>query len=376
MIAFLLTGIDVRGGTHKQFLKLIDYTSSQNIDFCIITRNLDFDRTYPGFVKYKDKIKILNSFNQKFVLLRAINFFRYGFKLRRFLKDFDVVNIHDSGFELFLPFFIGKKVYWQINDLPKYFKVGVDLGRVSLMDRISNRYVLLFSSIITEFTVNVSKNRDRIQKHFHRDSHVIYCGIEPLDIERDILLSKDRFCVKKVNLLTSGVFFPYRNYETQINVVKCLLSRGIDVHLNIIGATIDKFYFEKISQLIVNSKLEDRVKICGQVDEKEFEILHNKSDIFIFVNVDQSWGLAVFEAMSCGIPVIVSNSVGAIEILEDNINSIIVEPYDSILITNKILDLMFDYEKYKRISEKSKVFCENFTWDNCYCSKMLNLMQK
>ena len=43
--------------------------------------------------------------------------------LRKLLKPADCVNIHDYGFELLLPAFYGKKVYWQINDLPSFLEL-------------------------------------------------------------------------------------------------------------------------------------------------------------------------------------------------------------------------------------------------------------
>ena len=59
MIAFLIMNLDVRGGTHKQFLKLIEYTAAQGEPFFIVTRSLDYDKTYPEFRKYSHLIRVL-----------------------------------------------------------------------------------------------------------------------------------------------------------------------------------------------------------------------------------------------------------------------------------------------------------------------------
>lgn len=375
MIAFLITTLNVRGGTHKQLLKLIEYTESQGEDFIIITEPVDWNRTYVGFQKYKDKIRPIFFKPSKHVFSKVFNTIKRISILRKLVKDASVINIHDSGFETFLPAFMGKVVVWQINDLPYYFHVGVSKGKTTFQDFLRKKYFLFFQKYITAYTVNVSKNQERIKNAFHRDAKVFYCGIEPVEVNRNIDDTTLRFKDKKINLLSSGVFFPYRNYETQISVVKSLVERGIDANLNIIGTTkFNVAYANKIQQLITEAGLEKRITICGEVDEIEFKRLHKNADVFMFINIDQSWGLAVFEAMSCGLPVIVSNSVGATEILQDKENSIFVDPINVEQIVNEIIRLMSDDAWYKKISLSAASFHKDYTWDRAYSSKMLNLM--
>jgi len=375
MIAFLINDLDIRGGTHKQFLKMLDYMSSTEIDFIVITRVLDFDKTFPGFKKYVHKINVIDVKYSNNNFVKIFNYIKTLFLLRKVLKSIDVVNIHDGGYEILLPALIGKKVFWQINDLHYCFKVGVGKGKSSFADICRRNLIKLFSPVVNEFSVNVTKNKLRIKEVFNRDAHVFYCGIEKLAINRNQQLTLDRFKHKKINILSSGVFMPYRNYETQIQIVKDLVDKGIDAHLNIIGSTaLDKTYSTKIIDLIKDVDLEKNITVCGLVDEEEFEELHKNADIFIFINVDQSWGLAVFEAMSCGLPVFVSNSVGATEILTDNENAVFVDPFNVESISNNILDLMSDPQNYCYLAKNSVDFCDSFSWENAYCSKMLALM--
>lgn len=378
MIAFLITSLNVRGGTHKQLLKLVEYTESQGEDFIIITKPVDWDRTYPGFRKYKNKVRTISiESSTKNILSKVYNAIKVMFILHKFVKDVSIVNIHDSGFELYLPALIGKKIVWQINDLPYYFHVGVSKGaKITIYDFLRKKYLLFFQKFITAYTVNVGKNKERIRNVFHRDAQVFYCGIEPVEVDRNPDVTVARFNGKKINLLSSGVFFPYRNYETQVLVVKSLVKKGIDAELNIIGTTkFNVAYANKIQQLINEAGLEKRITICGEVDETEFKRLHKNADVFMFINIDQSWGLAVFEAMSCGLPVIVSNSVGATEILHDRKDSIFVDPINVEQIVDEIILLMNNEVWYQQISFSSREFHKNYTWDSAYSSKMFDFMK-
>lgn len=377
MIAYLIGELNICGGTHKQFLKLLQYTEKQGENFYIITRDVDLSKTYPEFGKYTNRIKLLPLRRKSKTLLgKMASLYVNILNLRKLLEPADYVNIHDGGFELLLPAFYGKKVYWQINDLPYAFKVGVAASsKKTFRDFLLRHYILLFKNVVTDFSVNVTKNKERIKQAMGRDAHVFYCGIEPVGIERKIEVSLERFNKRSIHLLSSGVFFPYRNYETQLLVVEKLLQKGIEVSLDIIGSTqLDKIYSAKIMSLIKERRLNHLVTVHGQVDGKTFKKLHENADLFIFINVDQSWGLAVFEAMSCGLPVIVSKSVGATEILSDKENALFVDPMNADKIVETIIGLMTDKEKYIRNAESARNFHTRYTWDKSYSSRMLNLM--
>jgi len=376
MIIFLISELNIKGGTHKQFLKMLEYTDKQNIDIKVITSHLDLKNTYPGFEKFKNKITVVQMKKGRYLVSKVLNHFIYFYALKNAISEGDIINIHDGGFEKYLVAFRGKKVFWQVNDLHPCFNEGVSISvKKSFLNKLLKIYVKSNISVITKFTVNVSKNAERIKKHFNRDADVFYCGIESLGFVKENTNTFQRFAAKKINLLSSGVFFPYRNYETQIKVVKRLRDEGLDVSLNIFGSTMSNIkYSNKINKIIFDENLNDCIKVLGQIDYDHFLELHKNSDLFLFVNIDQSWGLAVFEAMSCGLPVILSESVGATEILHNGIDSVFVQPTNDLQIVNEIIKMMSDEKYYLEISTTSSKFHKNYSWDKSYCSKMLNMM--
>lgn len=128
--------------------------------------------------------------------------------------------------------------------------------------------------------------------------------------------------------------------------------------------------------MIVEKRVDDYVKIWGQVDDDSYNKLFNAANAFAFVNIEQSWGLAVFEAMSAGLPTIVSNSVGAVELLHQDVDSIILDPKNIGQICTAIKKLMTDETYYNNISDESARIVKEFTWDKLYSSKMLKIFQE
>ena len=128
--------------------------------------------------------------------------------------------------------------------------------------------------------------------------------------------------------------------------------------------------------MISEYKLDRTIKIWGQVDDETYTELFNEADAFAFINIEQSWGLAVFEAMSAGLPTIVSNSVGAIELLHNGKDSIIVNPQNVDEISDVLKHLLIDSDYYNRISDEAARVVKEFTWEKLYSSKMLEIFEK
>ncbi len=367
--------LNVRGGTHKQVLRLCEYLSKEN-EVTIYTTIYDKEKTYPGFDKFKiitfteeekKKLKLLKKVRNK---LHKIKFYQ------KLVEEFDIINIHDDiGMMAFVAKKKNKKVVFQINDMPKFFLQGVATGQKDTIKNRLKRFKFRKTiQYVDEITVNVSKNREVVKKCLNREAHVFYCGV---DVNKQLTRHVKVHNNQTIHLFSSGVFFPYRNYETLVKVVNKLVKNGISVHLDIMGSVdLDKEYATSIKKMVRDMKLENYITIWGQVDEEKYIELHDNADIFLFININQSWGLAVFEAMSCGLPVIISESVGAIELLKDKENAIIVDPENVEEIYNEIIKLKEDENYYATISNYAYAIVKKFTWDNLYSSKMLALFEK
>lgn len=382
-IAILIDDLNIRGGTHKQVLRLYEYLVGQGNSVIIYTKDYNKGKTYPEFEKCQIVVlpKLVQSSSKIVGLGKILNFFRKNKVMKAWLdiisKDADVINVHEKGFERFMLYARKKsalKIIWQINDLPGCFLLGTHKKANDSFNMKKQRVVYrLIAKCVDEITVNVTKNAERVKQCFGRDAKVFYCGVDVNEnLEKHIYAIKDN----TIKILSSGVFFPYRNYETLVAVVEDLKNKNVNVHLDVIGAT-DRapVYSEEIINLVKEKQLENEITIWGQVDDAKYNELHNQADVFAFINIDQSWGLAVFEAMSCGLPVIVSESVGAIELLHHDEDAIIVDPENVEAISGVVLKLMNDKDYYNKISENAYNAVKEFTWDKLYSEKMLELFK-
>lgn len=385
-VAIVVSEINVRGGTHKQVLRLCQYLEKHGIEFSLLTKYYEPDKSYPEFENYevlyvKEKPSEWDSnatFFQKLKLLWERLFYEEYLLFRKIPKGTNIVNIHDN--RLFAFAFLSKvlrraKLVWQINDLPYSILHGRGEGKRNIDAMVEDFFIHQTIQRADEISVNVTKNAQRVREKMGRDAHVFYCGVDVNDaLKPHTYPGVEK---KPIRLLSTGVFFPYRNYESLVLAVEQLRERGYDAHLDIIGSTeVFKPYADTVCQLIREKDLQEHVSVWGQVDEETYARLYNEADQFMFLNIDQSWGLAVFEAMSCGLPVLVSNSVGAIELLEHDQTAAIMDPKDIDVICDTVIKLATDGDYYTKLSQNASAAVKEFTWDKLYNEKMLSLFHK
>lgn len=106
---------------------------------------------------------------------------------------------------------------------------------------------------------------------------------------------------------------------------------------------------KRISEL----DIEDRVKVHGWVSEEERNEIFKESKLFILPSYFEALPMSLLEAMSYGVPVIVTN-VGSIpEVVSNSENGIIVEPGDPDGLGKAMISLLSDNKRLQSISENN-----------------------
>ena len=73
-------------------------------------------------------------------------------------------------------------------------------------------------------------------------------------------------------------------------------------------------------------------------------------DIYCLPSLQQGLGVVMLEAMAMGRPVIASGVGGVMSVIEDNVNGLIVPPSDSRSLGDRIIELLHDRDKARRIA--------------------------
>jgi len=135
-------------------------------------------------------------------------------------------------------------------------------------------------------------------------------------------------------------------------VVSELEGVGVSPLLELVGSgpCIDKF-----SALTGELGVGDKVKFSGYVPNDQILGVHRGFDIEVYpTRVEETFGVSVVEAMSCGVPCIVSKTGGLQYLVEDGVSGFHVPVGDLDAIKSKLIELIRNPALRERVGEAAK----------------------
>lgn len=123
--------------------------------------------------------------------------------------------------------------------------------------------------------------------------------------------------------------------------------------------------------------IKDKIKITGYIDNKDLYKIHNISDIAIVPSLwEELFGLVVIEAMSSGLPLIVTKSGGIPEIV-DNECAIVLEKDNNLIknLTESIDELIEDANKRKNMGNHGRKIVEKYGMEK-YLKNFYKVMEE
>ncbi len=379
-IGIAVWNLDISGGTERQALELARQMQRNGHDVEVYCAYFDPVKCFPDFIREVKNIRFLEPRRQKrdSMTLRTLFYWDLFSKRSKDLgrlmsSDLDVLNCHEYTTFIAGTYFnkaTGVPVVGMINDVPSVGGVYVPRDDPWRFPLSWLKRELFRSAIksMDRLVVLDEINRGRLERHYRVDSVIVRSG---LDLDR-FAFKERKSCSEQVRILSNGNFFPWRRYEDLIGALRILVHEGVPFHMNHIGTdALCASYASKIKRLVERYQLSDFVTFHGYVNEKRFFEIYSTSDVFVFPNYPQTWGLAVFEAMGCGIPVIVNSGCGAAEVLRDRETALIVPPRSPSEIAKAIRRLVEDADLYSRLSRKGRDLVEKeISWE-IYGDKML-----
>ena len=190
-----------------------------------------------------------------------------------------------------------------------------------------------------------------------QSNHMRYDLIDKYCINPDkIIVINNPVDLKYINLLSHNTKYKSRKNKHLVAVGRFNYQKGYDLlieafsildssyYINIIGDGDEK---DKISRMITEHNLTNRVKLLGYVDNPYSYM--KKADLFISSSRYEGFPNAVIEANACGTPVIAFNCPGGTsEIIVEGINGYLSEPENTVMLANSIekgIDTKFNREQ-------------------------------
>lgn len=158
-------------------------------------------------------------------------------------------------------------------------------------------------------------------------------------------------------VLFVGNRYTYKNFDLFARAMSEVMREEQDLHLVCGGG--GAFGDPELRQLNCLG-IGDRT-MYTDIDDLLLTRLYRDAEAFVFPSLYEGFGIPILEAMSCGCPVVASNTSSFPEVLGDA--GAMFEPRDERNMAGTILDVLRDGEARQRMRERGLARAKQFSWD-------------
>lgn len=281
----------------------------------------------------------------------------FSFKLWRWLKrniaNYDLVHIH--GVFTFPPL---AACYWsRKHSVPYIVRPAGTLNTWSLQQKTWKKRIYYRAVIdgCLHGANSIHATSEAEKKSLDMLGHKSNVVIVPLGIS---LPSFFRHEHKKQHLhfLFLSRIHPVKNLPILLKAISILVDEGIELKLTIAGDG-KPGYLIQLSQQLKELGIQDQITFVGFVQGDKKKEIMAVADLFVLPSFQESFGVAVIEAMAMGLPVVISDQVAlAAEVADADAGMIVeVDKLDSLVSALRNLQ---DYRVRNRMGDNARKLVE------------------
>ncbi len=245
-------------------------------------------------------------------------------------------------------------------DFPQYIRI---LTEDSFLESVAWSYMHWFYGQLDTVFVNSEEYR---QGWIKRGFDPAKLKIFPRGLDTSLFNPKRRdpeFWQKfgsgngEVRLLYVGRISREKDLDVLVGAYRKLREEKLPVKLYVVGHGP---YSEALAQLLPDAFF------TGYLSGKELAAAYASADIFVFPSTTDTFGNVIIEAQACGVPVIVSDSGGPKELVEDNETGLVTKSHDVDDLTRAIRTLVADPALRQRLGNQARDGLVNRTWPSAF----------
>jgi len=185
----------------------------------------------------------------------------------------------------------------------------------------------------------------------------------------DSLALEDNKILDKKIILYMAQLIERKGLDYLIRAFRLLEDKFDNIYLLIVGSGPFKEYCEKLAKELGVKNIMFK-KYVTESEYELFEQYHNAGDVMVLPSIflddyPEPNGYVLYESMSVGKPLVVTNAVGAVpELVRDGVNGFVVKERNVTELADALSKLLSDEKLRKKMGDKSKeIFDEKISLD-------------
>src|SRR5213082_4274162 len=245
-------------------------------------------------------------------------------------------------------------------DFPQYVRI---LTEDSFLESVTWRYMHWFYNQLDTVFVNSEEYRESwIKRGFEPEKLKIF----PRGLDTQLFHPTrrdpaffEKFGAKNghIRLLYVGRVSREKDLDLLAEAYRRLRDEGLSVQLCVVGHGP---YVGEVCESLPEAVF------TGYLTGGELAAAYASADIFVFPSTTDTFGNVIIEAQASGVPVIVSDSGGPKELVEDNRNGLITKSHDVEDLTRAIRELVADPERRKKMGDRARESGIDRTWPSAF----------
>jgi glycosyltransferase involved in cell wall biosynthesis len=245
-------------------------------------------------------------------------------------------------------------------DFPQYIRI---LTEDSFLESVAWRYMHWFYGQLDTVFVNSEEYR---QSWIKRGFDPAKLKILPRGLDTELFhparrnsafFEKFGACNGEVRLIYVGRISREKDLDVLAAAYRRLRNEGLPVQLFVVGHGP---YSEALAKSLPEAFF------TGYLRGTELATAYASADIFVFPSTTDTFGNVILEAQACGLPVVVSDSGGPKELVENYTNGLITKSHDVDDFTRAIRALVTDPALRERMANSARNSVIDLSWPNAF----------
>ena len=265
--------------------------------------------------------------------------------LWRLLRDNDIIIMNGYNNGMFLLLFLLNKLFGRAIGLDSDTPLSVPHNSLKRITKRLYLHTIFTNRHIYGLAGGTGSHKELFRHYGMREERIF---LMPMMVDNGKFYVTEEKPVKPYVYLYVGRIVECKNLPVMIEAFIQTFAGRDDVQMQIVGGGE---LLEDYQRLYAEHK---NILFLGKQFGKELVKTYHSSHVFVLPSSFEPWGLVVNEAMAAGLPVIVSDHVGAAHDLVEGHETGFIFPYnDTEELAQRMKELQEDKALYKRFSENA-----------------------